>query len=299
MRTALSSLALSKRHAADTGFEEAPRDFQLDRELLVTYWERRYERLQRRAWRWDKPDLAWWDRLAASLDMCLGDHGALRAAYLNLHRVDALAFRSAQPLPFQIRTMARLGVRTIVTLRGGRAFGSWTLERRACEAAGIQLLQVPVRARSLPSGDALLALAGLFETITYPALFHCKSGSDRTGLVAALYLLIHRGRSVAEARRQLGLRYGHLPFTRAGVLGAMFDAYERDGGDRSFLDWVRTDYDPDSIMRAFRPDGFGHWIVQRFRETIRYRERPAQLASLAAATAGSAAVAPPTAARHF
>lgn len=287
------------RHASDTGFEEVPHDRQLDRESLVTYWERRYERLQRRAWRWDRPDLAWWDRLAAWLDMCLGDHGALRAAYLNLHPVDGLAFRSAQPLPFQIRRRARLGVRTVVTLRGGRAFGSWTLERRACEAAGIQLLQVPVRARALPSREALLALAELFETIAYPALFHCKSGSDRTGLVAALYLVIHRGRSVAEARRQLDLRYGHLSFTRAGVLGAMFDAYERDGGDRCFLDWVRTDYDPDSIMRAFRPDGFRRWAVQRIREIMPDRGRPAQLASLAAATAGSAAAATPRAARHF
>ncbi len=28
----------------------------------------------------------------------------------------------------------------------------------------------------------------LFDRIEYPALFHCKSGADRVGLMAALYL---------------------------------------------------------------------------------------------------------------
>jgi protein tyrosine phosphatase (PTP) superfamily phosphohydrolase (DUF442 family) len=227
----------------------------------VTDWQRRYHRLEQRACRWEQPDLDVPDRAAVWLDMMLGDHGALRALYLNFHGIDDQAFRSAQPLPSQIRRMARLGVRTVVSLRGGRAFGSWPLERRACEGAGIRLVQLPVRARQLPSRATLVDLAALFESIAYPALFHCKSGADRTGLVAALYLLIHRGRPVSEARRQLDLRFGHLPFTRAGILGTLLDAYERRGDGRPFIDWVRTGYDPHVIERDFRPDGLWRWAT--------------------------------------
>jgi protein tyrosine phosphatase (PTP) superfamily phosphohydrolase (DUF442 family) len=226
----------------------------------VTYWERRFQRLQSRAERWDRLGLGLMDRAAAWLDMVAMDHGVLRAIYLNRHRIDVEAFRSAQPLPFQIHRMARLGVRTVVSLRGGRAFGSWPLERRACEAAGISLVQFPVQARQLPSRATLLALPQLFESIAYPALFHCKSGSDRTGLIAALYLL-HRGRPLAEARRQLDLRFGHLTFTRAGILGALFDAYEREADGRSFLDWVRNGYDPQAIQRQFRAEGLWRWAT--------------------------------------
>jgi uncharacterized protein (TIGR01244 family) len=247
------------RHASCTAFEKTDDDLNLGRESPLSYWERRYDRLEKRARRWDSPDLDLRDRAAVWLDMVFGDHGALRAIYLTLLRIDDEAFRSAQPLPSQIRRMAKMGIRTVVSLRGGRAFGSWPLERRACEAAGITLMQAPVRARELPSRDTLLALAELFEAIAYPVLFHCKSGSDRTGLVAALYLIIRRGRPVAEARRQLDLRFGHLSFTRAGVLGALFDAYERDGGGRPFLEWVRDDYDPIAIHNDFRPDGLWRW----------------------------------------
>jgi protein tyrosine phosphatase (PTP) superfamily phosphohydrolase (DUF442 family) len=227
----------------------------------VTYWERRFHRLKLRAERWDRPDLGLRDRAGAWLDMVALDHGVLRALYLNLHRIDEDALRSAQPLPSQIRRVARLGIRTVVSLRGGRAFGSWPLERRACEAAGISLVQFPVQARQLPSRATLLALPQLFESIAYPALFHCKSGSDRTGLVAALYLVIHRGRPLAEARRHLDLRFGHLAFTRAGVLGALFDAYGREADGRPFLDWVRTSYDPQVIQRDFQPDGLWRWAA--------------------------------------
>jgi protein tyrosine phosphatase (PTP) superfamily phosphohydrolase (DUF442 family) len=228
----------------------------------VIDWARRYEKLQRRALRWSKPDLGFSDRAAAWLDMLVADHGVLRAAYLNLHRIDPQAYRSAQPLPHQLRALAASGVRTVINLRGGRAYGSWPLERQACDAAGLALIQFPLRARALPSRASLLGFASLLDRIAYPVLFHCKSGSDRTGLAAALYLLLRRDASLANARRQLAASYGHLAFTHAGVLDALLDAYEREGAGRSFLDWIRTGYDPDAIDRGFVAPGIVRGLVR-------------------------------------
>ena len=32
----------------------------------------------------------------------------------------------------------------------------------------------------------------MFETIEYPAVMHCKSGADRAGIMAALYLILKK-----------------------------------------------------------------------------------------------------------
>jgi hypothetical protein len=57
-------------------------------------------------------------RAMAYVDMLLVDHGIFRLGYLNLHRLGDRAWRSAQPAPYQIRSLARQGLRTIVNLRG-------------------------------------------------------------------------------------------------------------------------------------------------------------------------------------
>ena len=71
----------------------------------------------------------------------------------------------------------------------------------------------------------LYAARDLFNTIEMPALMHCKSGADRAGLMAALYLLIHRKRPVAEAMQQLSFRYLHVRQAKTGMLDSFFEAY--------------------------------------------------------------------------
>jgi hypothetical protein len=87
-----------------------------------------------------------------------------------------------------------------------------------------------------------------------PALIHCKSGADRTGLAAGIWLLL-QGRPVAAALAQLSLRYGHVAAARTGILDAFFRAYAdfvEAHGPKPFLDWVRDDYSEDALRAAFR-----------------------------------------------
>ena len=108
-------------------------------------------------------------------------------------------------------------------------------------------------------------MQALFARLDYPVLFHCKSGADRAGLMAALFLALHEGRPVAEARRQLGLRYGHLSLGRTGVLDAFFDAYERDcpDGATPLAHWIERRYDRDAVTAGFRPWRIGDFITDR------------------------------------
>ncbi|MXQ13429.1 fused DSP-PTPase phosphatase/NAD kinase-like protein [Microvirga makkahensis] len=225
---------------------------------------RRARRMARIA-RWDKPVQGPFGRLAAWINMLLVDHGVFRLVYLNKHQVTDRLWRTAQPAPHQIEALKRKGVRTIVNLRGGREHGSWQLQKETCERLGINLVEFVIRSRGAPDRKTLLKAKDFFENMEYPAVMHCKSGADRAGFMAALYLILHEGRSVDEAQRQLHMRYGHFRFSKTGILDAFFDAYRRDGEAKGmpFLTWLETVYDAKTLEREFRPGFWSNFLVDR------------------------------------
>jgi len=186
--------------------------------------------------------------------MIFADHGALRLVYLNHHQVSHKLSRCAQPAPQQIASFAASGVRTIVNLRGGKGHGAWPLEQEACEQHGINLVRFVVRSTDAPDRESILTAREFFANLAYPAVVHCKSGADRAGFFAALYVLLEGG-TAAEALEQLSLKYGHNRYGRAGILDAFIERYRDEGEARGipFLEWVERHYDPDALAREFRP----------------------------------------------
>ncbi len=227
--------------------------------------EARYARRLARIARWDRPIGGPMDRARAWANMLFVDHAVFRLVYLNVHRVSDTLWRSAQPSPHQIRAFARRGVRTIVNLRGGREHGSWALEKEACDREGLILVDFVVRSRGAPDRASLLAAPAFLDGLTYPALIHCKSGADRAGFVAALYLLLREGKSAAEAARALHWRFGHFRFAKTGILDAFFEAYAREGESQgiAFLDWATRIYDPVALERSFRAGFWSNLLVDR------------------------------------
>jgi protein tyrosine/serine phosphatase len=212
-------------------------------------------RRERREARWNRPIASHRERLRAWLDLLVADHGVLRLVHLNRHRVGPGLWRSAQPSPRDIARLARRGLRTIVNLRGGRSHGAWQLEKDAAERHGIAIVDLVLRSREAPDRETLLALPAFFDGLAYPALAHCKSGADRAGLFAALYLLVVEKADSRRALRELSLIKGHFRYAQAGILDAFLEAYRDEGEARgkAFLDWVREDYDPIALTQAFRP----------------------------------------------
>jgi protein tyrosine/serine phosphatase len=206
-----------------------------------------------------------WERFIARVELLLVDHGFIRAVYSNRHRVSPQLYRSAQPSPAQVARLARQGVRTIVNLRGARGNGTYLLEQEACERHGIRLVDFPLSSSSAPPRETLLAARQLFNEIEYPALVHCKSGADRAGFMAALYLTLHEGRPVEEATAQLGFRYGHLPWGGPGILDHFFRRYMKDTENQptDFAGWVAEVYDRDRLKREYRAGRLGSLLVDR------------------------------------
>ncbi|MCZ8184146.1 MAG: sulfur transferase domain-containing protein [Beijerinckiaceae bacterium] len=216
------------------------------------YYE--WRRLKREA-RWNRPIGSARERLRAWLDLLFVDHGILRLVHLNRHRVGKNLLRSAQPSPRDIARMAQQGLKTIVNLRGGRSHGAWQLERDAAERHGVTIVDFVLRSREAPDRESLLGLPAFFASLDYPVLAHCKSGADRAGLFAALYLLVVEGARVSEARRELSLLKGHFRYAKTGILDAFLEDYAENGEKhgKAFMDWVRDDYDPEQLQKSFRP----------------------------------------------
>lgn len=216
--------------------------------------------------KFEKPIAGPMSRAKAWANMLLLDHGVFRLAYLNRHLIgNGIVWRSAQPTPHQLGWFKRQGVRSVISLRGGREHGSWPLQREACEREGLTLVEFVLRSRDAPSRETILSAKEFFESIEYPAMMHCKSGADRAGLAAALFLILHEGRPVREAVGQLSPRYGHFRFAKTGILDAFFATYLREGEPRGqdFLDWVEHDYDPEALKRDFRTGFWSDLVVDR------------------------------------
>ena len=184
------------------------------------------------------------------------DHALIRVAWRNWGVVESgRLYRSNHPLPWQLRQAKhRFGLRTIINLRGHRAdCGSDLLGRQEAAALGLVQIDAPLESRGAPHKDRILRLAGIFAGMAEPALLHCKSGADRTGLAAGLWLLL-QGRPVEEALAQLSWRYGHVRQSRTGILDAFFLRYAADTQERPkpFLDWLREDYDEAALRAEFR-----------------------------------------------
>lgn len=198
---------------------------------------------------------AWWH-------FQLMDHAFLRVWWTNFDKVADGVYRSNQPSPARLERYRDRGIKAVINLRGTQRNSPLLFEDEACRRLGLTLITINgFSARRPPSVQAIEDLVAVFRSAPRPFVMHCKSGSDRAGFAAALYLLTEEGRTVAEAAGQLHWRYIHLKRTETGVLDHLLRVYEHEGEARGigFLDWARTGYEPAAISRSFADWRRGAW----------------------------------------
>ncbi|NNU79175.1 protein tyrosine phosphatase [Halovulum dunhuangense] len=214
------------------------------RRSLKTAW--------RQGWcdRLDDPSARW----HAWIDMMFVDHGVLRAINPNRREIAQGVTCGSQPGPLTVRRMARRGLKTIVNLRGESKGGPYFYEREACTAEGVGLINFPMSSRKLPDPQTLLDFIDMLKSLQRPVMIHCKSGADRAGFAAGIWMLAIEGATPEAAARQLSPRYLHFRRSRAGVLDAFFECYRAANAARQigFVEWIRTEYAPDRIEAAFK-----------------------------------------------
>jgi protein tyrosine phosphatase (PTP) superfamily phosphohydrolase (DUF442 family) len=154
------------------------------------------------------------------------------------------AYRSAQLKPARLSELIKAhGIRTVISLKGGTLKQEWyRRENAVCRRNGASLYQISMSASKLPKPEELRELIRLFDESAYPILFHCKAGSDRTGLAATLYLHLKEGKSLDAAEREgLTWRYGHFPFETV-AMDQFFALYRKTARGTDLRTWINRDY---------------------------------------------------------
>jgi hypothetical protein len=170
----------------------------------------------------------------------------------NFHAiVPGRVFRSAQLSGANLALKLRAcGIHTVVNLRGNCDPSPWYLdESRATNRLNVCQEDISFSAGHLPSVSEVRRLVEVLDRTEYPILLHCRRGADRTGMAAAMVLLLQTDAGLEQARRQLGLRYGHLALGRPANLDWFLDLYG---------EWLQTK------RLAHSPAIFRRWLEQEY-----------------------------------
>ncbi len=200
----------------------------------------------------------------------------------NCHAViPGQVYRSAQLAPGDLEALIhRRGIRTVVNLRGCCSALEWYQDEcRVTHRCGVAQEDVSFSAGRMPSPREVRRLVEVLDRSAYPMVLHCARGADRTGLAAAVALLL-ADRTLAEARRQLGPRYGHLPLGRPTYLDRFLDRYAawlagqgREHSAAAFRHWLEEEYCPDECRADLALVDAPAWVPAGRPFALRLRAR--------------------------
>ena len=115
----------------------------------------------------------------------------------NLFQMTPTLYRSALPDSGAVSLLEKLKVGTVISFLP-ESDSSWL------SAPGIALVELPYRTNHVDDADILKSLRAIQSAeANGPVLMHCKHGSDRTGLIAAMYRVIVQGWSKEDALSEM------------------------------------------------------------------------------------------------
>lgn len=131
----------------------------------------------------------------------------------NFHEVIAgQLYRSSQLTEKQLSDYVTAnGIKTIINLRGENGRSAWYRNETAtAEKLGVQHLDFGMSAYKQLGPERVAKLIQIMRDAPKPILLHCKSGADRTGLAAAIYVNRVAGMDEDTAEQQLSIWFGHV-----------------------------------------------------------------------------------------
>lgn len=155
----------------------------------------------------------------------------------------------------------KLGIKTVINLRGPNPGDSWYDDERASTLAnGAEQVDMPLSSCEWMSRDQAVSLAEALKTARRPLLIHCFHGSERTGLASAMTRLLTDGQTVADARKSFSWWYLFLGLGDGVVTLKQFEQYQnwlaehqKEHTPEVFMTWLKTDFQPRSPSRELWP----------------------------------------------
>lgn len=199
---------------------------------------------------------SFWGRRYAWLYAFFVEHNFINLFRLNFHRVSDECYRSAQPTMEQLeRYSKKYGIKTIVNLKGENPSGAYfQFEKEKCEDLGLNLVNVSVYSRAIPTKDRIASAKRVFESVEYPIWMHCKAGADRTGIYATLYQYFRKHIPVGETNQLKLFPFGHMKQSKAGKVDFYFNTfveYKKEHPDAEFYHWSQEIADGERLNEKF------------------------------------------------
>lgn len=167
--------------------------------------------------------------------------------YENFHTIiPQQVYRSAELTHDElIQVVNQKKLKSVLNLRGeNKPYHWYQIESTTLKSLHIPLYNIRLSSYVLPSKALLQQLAHMLQTAPKPLLIHCASGADRTGMAAAMVILLHNG-TIAEAEKQISWEYGAIRSDSAGK--QMLRAYQTWMASKhiqastaaTFMTWLR------------------------------------------------------------
>src|SRR5215475_126402 len=154
------------------------------------------------------------------------------------HRVDTGNFqtvvpgevyRSGQLTEGQWATyLQKYAIKSLLNLRGEHREAGWYQgEVRTAARLGVTHYDVKMSAIRELDHEMVETILAIIRQASTPLWIHCRSGADRSGLIASLYLFAIEGQRAEVAAQQLSIFYGHFPYlwSRSGAMDRSFWRY--------------------------------------------------------------------------
>ena len=120
----------------------------------------------------------------------------------NAGKISEALLRGAQPSAQGLAELKKLGITTIVDLRGNS--GPVARERAQAETLGMRFIDIPVSGWSPPSNAQVAEFLKLFQQDPTQKVFvHCYFGRDRTGVMVAAYRMSQQNWTADQAVEEM------------------------------------------------------------------------------------------------
>ena len=151
--------------------------------------------------------------------------------------VNGEAYRSGQMDAAQLsRVIQEYHIKSIIDLSAADAPALHQREIETAKRLGVQHYDFSLSATNEITVAQMDEIIRTLREATKPVLIHCQAGSDRSGLVSALYCLTLKGETPAQADRELSVWYGHIALSQTIAMDHSYWHYVSNhlaGADRA------------------------------------------------------------------
>lgn len=128
-------------------------------------------------------------------------------------------------------------IKSVLILRDAEPESQWYKdELEVAKKHNVIVHNIPLSKRRLPSNEEIAQILKLFDTAPLPMLIHCQAGADRTGMVAALWVLHKMEGTLQQAQAHLTQRRAHVQWFKPSM--------------KQFIDiWHSLKHTPDPLKR--------------------------------------------------